>query len=549
VEQLFNIKIMKIKGKIVDIINKEIFNGELEIENSKIKSISRVEEECNNFILPGFIDAHIHTESSMLVPSEFAKIAVTHGTVATVSDPHEIANVLGISGIDFMIKDGKRVDFKFFFGVPSCVPATSFETSGANINSNDIENLFNTKELYFLSEMMNFPGVIYNDKEVSTKLEIAKKLNKRIDGHAPFLTGENLKKYANGGITTDHESSTLQEAIDKINLGIKLQIREGSAAKNFDALYKAIELYPDDVMLCSDDLHPDNLLNGHINLLVKRALNLGIDIFTILKVAILNPIKHYNLNVGLLQKDDFADFIVVDNLNNLNIKQTYINGKLVFDNGKVLINSEKSEEINNFVCNKISENDIKLFPETTKINVISAFDGDLTTKKNIFEAKIINQNVVSNLENDVLKLVVVNRYVENSKPAIGFIQNFNLKKGAIASSIAHDSHNIIAIGTSDFEITKVINKLIENKGGIVVSNETEIYDLKLNIAGLMSNESCEIVAHKYETLNKIAKTLGTTFDSPFMTLAFMSLLVIPEIKLGDKGLFDVTTFQPISVFV
>ncbi len=540
---------MKIQGRIVDIISREIFNAELQVEGNKIVSITKTDQEFTNFILPGFIDAHIHIESSMLVPSEFARIAVKHGTVATVSDPHEIANVLGSKGIDFMLDNSKTVEFKFFYGAPSCVPATFYETSGFTIDSQQIEELFKEKNLKFLSEMMNFPGVINEHSEVLNKIEIAKKYNLPIDGHAPRLYGDALKKYAQAGITTDHESANIEEAVEKIKLGIKLLIREGSAAKNFDSLYKILELYPDNVMLCSDDLHPDDLLKGHINILVKKLLKLNFDIFTVLRAATYNPNIHYNLNVGMLQVNDYADFIVVDNLENFNILQTYINGNLCYGAEKMLINTIKPLPLNNFEADYITENDIKVHAETNKINVIECFDGQLTTNKNVFDAKIIDNSVVSDIENDILKLVVINRYAEKAKPSVAFIKNFNLKKGAFATTIAHDSHNIIAVGTSDAEIMNVVNRLIFNKGGIVVSDQENIYDLRLNIAGLMSDENCEEVADKYSKLNKVLRRMGANFNSPIMTLSFMSLLVIPEIKLGDKFLFDVKNFKPMSLFV
>ncbi len=537
-----------IKGKIVDVVAEVIFNGELCIDKGKIISIKKTKEEFSEYILPGFIDSHIHIESSMLIPSEFAKMAVRHGTVATVSDPHEIANVMGKAGVDFMIKDGKKTPFKFFFGAPSCVPATPYETSGATLAFNEVKKLLDRKDIFFLAEMMNFPGVLYGDIDIWKKINYANNIKKPIDGHAPNLTIEDLKKYADAKISTDHESTTLDEAIKKIELGIKLQIREGSAAKNFTSLYKAIEMYPNDVMLCTDDLHPDNLASGHINKLIKRGLNYDVSFFKILRAATYNPIKHYKLNVGLLQKGDPADFIIVNDLKSLKVKKTFIDGTLVYNNGTVLINTKNDVSLNNFNCNKISIDDIKVKALHKKINVIEAYNGELFTKKIECKAKIKDGFVVSDIKNDILKIVVLNRYSKKVKPAVGFISNFNLKKGAIASTIAHDSHNIIAVGTSDAEIVSAINTLIDAKGGIVAVNNEEIDILKLNIAGIMTDQKGEIVAEKYKQLNKIAKKLGAKFNAPFMTLAFMALLVIPEIKIGDKGLFDVSLFQPISIF-
>lgn len=541
--------IKKYKGKIVDVVSQNIFNGEITVENGKISSIEHSDKEFNEYIMPGFIDSHIHIESSMLIPSEFAKIAVKHGTVATVSDPHEIANVLGEKGVEFMIENGKKTPFKFFFGVPSCVPATSFETSGAILNVKKVKKLLDRPDTYYLAEMMNFPGVVYGDLEVWDKINYANKIGKPIDGHAPALEGENLKKYAKANICTDHESSTMQEAINKIKLGIKLQIREGSAAKNFTALYKAIDLHPDDVMLCSDDLHPDDLLVGHVNRLIKRGINYDVNFFNLLRAATLNPAKHYNLDVGLLQAGDPADFIVVKDLKKLQVQKTFINGELVFDGKKTLFNSVEDVKINNFKAAKISEKSIQVKAESKKMNVIEAFDGELLTKKLVLKPKTKDGFVISDVKNDVLKIVVLNRYNKKAKPSVAFIKGFNLKKGAIASSIAHDSHNIVAVGATDKEIVDAINAIIDTKGGISVVSGNEIDILPLNIAGIMSDSDGEFVAKKYSELNKLAKKLGTKFNAPFMTLAFMALLVIPELKLGDKGLFDITEFKPVPLFV
>lgn len=534
-------------GKLVDVFNRKTFNAQVNVVNGKIEKITEIGQEQSNYIIPGFVDSHVHIESSMMVPSSFARAAVKHGTVATVSDPHEIANVLGIAGVEYMIQNSKKVPFKFFFGAPSCVPATSFETSGAVINSSDIEKLLNNPDIYYLAEMMNFPGVIFNDKEVHSKMNVAYKVNKPIDGHAPGLSGHDLKKYASAGITTDHECSTLDEAVEKINCGIKVQIREGSAAKDFENLFPLINSYPEKTMLCTDDCHPNDLINGHINKIAGRAIRKGANIYDVLTVAIKNPVEHYNLNVGLLRSGDAADFIIVKDLVDFDVIKTYINGCLVFDNGEVFINQVNEAPVNNFNCSKISEKDI-LIPESKgKVNVIVAKDGDLLTKKIVTEPKIHNGNVVADVERDILKIVIVNRY-KNEIPVVGLIQNFNLKSGAIAGSIAHDSHNIIAIGTSDNDIVKAINTVIENKGGIVACDSKQIVDLKLNVAGLMSTEQAEEVAAKYEKVNTQAKMMGSTLTAPFMTMAFMALLVIPELKIGDKGLFNVSKFQFTSLF-
>lgn len=536
-------------GKIVDIVNNKIFNGRILVEDGKIKKIIPDETVNNyNYILPGFVDAHVHIESSLLVPSEFARLTSVQGTVATVSDPHEIANVLGIDGVYFMMKNAESTPFKFFFGAPSCVPATAFETSGARITPKDIELLLNDSRIKYLSEMMNFPGVIFGFDDVMQKIKIAKELNKPIDGHCPGLRGENLKKYIDAGITTDHESFELDEALEKINFGMKILIRECSAAKNFDTLKSLINTHSDMVMFCSDDKHPDELVDGHINLIVKRAVQEGFDMMKVLRIASLNPILHYKLDVGLIREGDDADFIIVDNLKEFNILETYIKGIKVAENGKTLINKAPIELLNNFNAEPKVENDFKVIPEKNKIKIITAIDGQLITNQTIEEAYIKNGNVVSNIEKDILKICVVNRY-KNVAPAIAFIKNFGLKKGAIASSISHDSHNIIAIGTSDKEICNAVNSLIDTKGGMVVVNEEDLFSLPLPIAGIMSNEDGYIVAEKYKKLNEKAKELGTNLKSPFMTLSFMALLVIPKLKLSDKGLFDGEKFEFTSLFV
>ncbi|MDQ6608352.1 MAG: adenine deaminase [Bacteroidota bacterium] len=498
------------------------------------------------FILPGFIDAHIHIESSMLIPSEFARLAVVHGTVATVSDPHEIANVCGIEGVEFMIEDGRKVPFKFNFGAPSCVPATVFETAGAELNSEAIDRLLQREEVLYLSEMMNFPGVLNGDEEVMKKIASAKKWSKPVDGHAPGLRGETAKHYINAGISTDHECFTAEEALDKLKYGMKILIREGSAAKNFEALIDLLNDYPEQMMFCSDDKHPDSLVEGHINQLCARAVAKGIDVFKVLQAACVNPVGHYKLKVGLLRENDFADFIVVKDLKNFDVLQTYVNGELVAEGGKsVIVRSETSDvkPVNNFSCTKKEPGDfvIPFINNHSPLNVIEALDGQLVTNKILFTPKIENGNIVADVENDVLKIVVVNRY-KDAPIAKAFIRNFGLKRGAIASSVAHDSHNIVAVGVDDESICRAVNLIIEEEGGIsCVGNENLI--LPLPVAGLMSAEDGYEVARNYSAIDKAAKDLGSTLSAPFMTLSFMALLVIPHLKLSDLGLFDGDAFQ------
>ncbi|AXO79064.1 adenine deaminase [Olleya aquimaris] len=531
-----------IQGQIVDIQNQRIFSGEITIDSGKIQSITEKEHDVKYYILPGFVDAHIHIESSMLVPSEFAKIAVKHGTIATVSDPHEIANVLGVKGVEFMIENGKKTPFKFNFGAPSCVPATTFESAGAIIDSDDIKTLMANPDIKYLAEMMNYPGVLFDDAEVLKKLAWAKHYNKPVDGHAPGLRGDDVTKYINAGISTDHECFTYDEALEKLQKGMKILIREGSAAKNFEAL---IDLLPDhyqNMMFCSDDKHPDDLLLNHINALCARAVAKGIDVFKVLQVACINPVKHYNLDVGLLQKNDVADFIIVEDLKAFKTLQTYIDGALVFDNGTSLVKDVAFENLNNFDTEIKTIEDFKVESTAKQIRVIEALEGQLVTNQLIEEATLHNGNLVSNTKTDVLKMTVVNRY-KNDEPALAFIKNFGLKEGAIASSVGHDSHNIIAVGVSDEAICKAVNLIIENKGGICAVSDTDQKIVSLPVAGIMSDKNAETIGHAYAELDTFAKQLGTTLNAPYMTLSFMALLVIPALKLSDKGLFDGGKFE------
>jgi adenine deaminase len=536
-----------VSGQIVDVVAGKIFSGQVVVTDGKITSVIPGETTETRFILPGLIDAHVHIESSMLVPAEFARLAVVHGTTATVSDPHEIANVLGMEGVDFMIRNGNLSPFKFHFGAPSCVPATSFESSGAVINAAQIEELLKRKDINYLSEMMNFPGVIYGDEEVLQKLAFAKKYHKPVDGHAPGLDTENIKKYAAAGITTDHECTTLTEAIDKINAGMHILIREGSAARNFDALVPLLATHPEKVMFCSDDKHPDDLVEGHINLLIKRALKAGYTAMSVLRACTLNPVNHYKLNCGLLQQGDAADMILVDNLDNFRIQKTLINGIPVAENGKTLLNSVYYETPNRFLACPINAIDLAVAAEKGKLKVIGAFDGDLVTEKFLADPLILDGKVVSDTSKDILKITVINRY-EPSKPAVAFINGFGLKKGALASTVAHDSHNIICIGTNDDDMVTAINCLVKNKGGIAVTDRENLDILSLPVAGLMAANDGYEVADLYEYINKRAQALGGNLKAPFMTLSFMALLVIPELKLSDKGLFDGIKFSFTELF-
>lgn len=536
-----------LSGQIVDVVAGRVFPGIIEVRNGIIESVTEDPGIFGPLILPGLIDAHIHIESSMLVPSEFARIAVIHGTTSVVSDPHEIANVLGLEGVKFMIENGSKVPFNFYFGAPSCVPATSFESAGAILGPDEVDEILSWPSVKYLSEMMNFPGVLYGDDSVMAKLASAKKYQKPVDGHAPGLKGDDALNYAGAGISTDHECFTMEEAIDKINAGMKILIREGSAAKNFDELIGLIADYPSMVMFCSDDKHPDDLTEGHINLLVKRAVSAGYNFMDVIRACTLNPVRHYNLDSGLLQPGDRADFILVDNPEDFNIGSTYIGGSLVALEGVTVIEKVEVIPINRFEVMTPAADDIKVKSREGALKVIQAYNGQLITSSFKTEPTVEGGYVVSDISKDILKLVVLNRY-KPQKPAVAFIKGFNLKQGAIASTVAHDSHNIISVGTDDESIIKAIEILIKNTGGISIYATDNNFCLSLPVAGLMSTEDAYTVAEQYQLINNAVHKLGSDLDAPLMTLSFMSLLVIPELKLSDKGLFDGTTFSFTNLF-
>lgn len=529
-------------GQIVDVVAGRVYPGIIEVKNGTIQSVTEDPGVMGPLILPGLIDAHIHIESSMLVPSEFARLAVIHGTTSVVADPHEIANVLGMEGVRFMIDNGATVPFNFYFGAPSCVPATPFESAGAVLGPDEVDQILSWPEINFLSEMMNFPGVLHDDKDVLAKIAAARKHNKPVDGHAPGLMGEQVAKYARAGITTDHECFTIEEALDKIEVGMKILIREGSAARNFDDLIDLISDFPEMIMFCSDDKHPDDLIKGHMNLLIKRAVSAGYNFMDVVRACTLNPVRHYNLDSGLLQTGDKADFILVDNAEDFNVTATYISGECVAKDGLSLIEQVSVAPVNIFKPLMPVVDDLKVKAEGKTLKVIQAFNGQLVTSSIEVKPIIHDGYVVSDTERDILKLVVLNRY-RPQKPTVAFIKGFNLKHGAIASTVAHDSHNIIAVGTDDESILQSIQKVIKNTGGISLYAIDENNSLSLPVAGLMSTDDGYAVAEKYQQLNRAVHKAGSTLDAPFMTLSFMSLLVIPELKLSDKGLFDSTTFS------
>ena len=537
----------QISGNIIDVVNGKIFPGTLQISDGRIRSVTENHQQYGSFILPGFVDAHIHIESSMLTPYEFARVALRHGTVATVSDPHEIANVCGINGVLYMLENAGDALLKFHFGAPSCVPATAFETAGAVLGPAEVETLLKRDDIFYLSEMMNYPGVLMKDPGVMEKIALAKKYGKPVDGHAPGLTGSDAAAYIAAGISTDHECFTKEEALFKLKQGMKILIREGSAAKNFEALHELISAYPDQVMLCSDDKHPDDLLEGHINLLVKRALEKGHDLMKVLRSASVNPVRHYRLPVGLLQPGDPADFIVIDNIQNFNILETWLNGIRVATTDTCLLSDRIHPEINFFQPSEKAPGDLAVRAGNGPMKVITALDGQLITGEERIIPLTSEGFVVSDVDRDILKLAVVNRY-RDAAPAMAFIKNFGLKNGAIASTVAHDSHNIIGVGADDESLCKAVNLLMKHKGGLCLVHGREEMRLPLPVAGLMTTGTCQETGCLYASMTRKVQEMGCTLKAPYMTLSFMALLVIPDLKLSDQGLFSGHAFAFTGLF-
>ncbi len=547
-----------IQGHIVDVIGERIFDGTVTIEDGKIASISESDISGTDipYIMPGFIDSHMHIESTLMLPENFAGLAVRHGTVAVATDPHEITNVLGRDGIEFMLQNASKVKFHFFFGIPSCVPSTCFETAGATITSEDVKELVTRDDFYGLAEMMNYPGVLNNDPEVLAKIRYTLDAGKVVDGHAPDLTGETARKYIAAGISTDHELYSYDSAEERLEMGMKIQVREGSAARNFDTLKQLLnyDKYKGGIMFCTDDIYPDELEEGHINLIAARSVAAEAPLWNILHAACVAPARHYGMSVGLLQEGDKADFIVVDDLKDFIVRQTWIDGEPVFDNGRLDI-YKKGQSLtvqetafpNQFHAKSLSLKDIQIKATGSRMKVIIATEGSLYTEVNEAAPKVEDGHAVSDTDRDILKLVVYNRYCE-ARPAIAFISGFRLKRGAIASTIAHDSHNIIALGADDESIVKAVNALVESKGGLCIVDNGKMKTLALPVAGLMSPLEGEVVGKAHKELKAMAAAQGCSFAAPFMTLAFMALPVIPELKLTDLGLFDGIRFQFTDLF-
>ena len=551
----------KIKGHIVDVVRREIYDGELVIEGEKIVEVKRCElperEKPWPYLMPGFIDGHVHIESSMIVPHKFARIAVSHGTIGVIADPHEIGNVLGVEGVNYMIRSGREAHFNFLFGAPSCVPAVGgdIETCGKVIDVKDTEALMARDDIGFLGEMMNYPGVLADDKEVMAKIKAALRNGKPVDGHAPGLTGHQRDRYAAAGITTDHECSTLDEGRSCIKAGMKVIIREGSAAKDYQLLSPLIKESPNMVMFCTDDCHPDDFVRGHINLIVKRALADGYDLWDVLQAACVNAQKHYKQMWGLLQVGDPATFITVDRISpHFRVESTVIRGKEVFNYNASLPSdqSNKDDHIldlnfpNNFVAVPITADDIDidLKPGDT-VHIIHASDGSLVTQHD--EVELTGNPLFDSRYpwTAVQKIVVYNRYVPGAKPVVGLVRGFDISEGAIAGSVAHDCHNIVAIGSSDEYLVKAINRIVEMRGGQVVVSPDEMLDIPLPIAGLMAPMSGYEIAFRTLCIQDMVKKIGCKMTSPFITMAFMCLPVIPDIKITDRHLMDTKTFSAI----
>jgi len=540
------------EGQIVDIHERRIFPGQITVESGKVVAIRELESvESPGFLLPGFVDAHVHVESSMLPPCEFGRIAARHGTVGTVSDPHEIANVLGVAGVEFMIENAARSPIKTMFGAPSCVPATGFESAGAALDASAVADLLARPEIGYLSEVMNYPGVLNHDSEVMRKVESAKAIGKPIDGHAPGLRGSDAVRYAAAGIKTDHECFSLEEALDKIHAGMMIAIREGSAARNYESLKPLLKSHPSCCMLCTDDMHPNALVEGHINRLVARAVADGANVFDVLRCASLLPVEHYRMPVGLLRVGEPADFIRVANLIDFRVLETWIDGQLVAENGRSLIAYSESENPNQFSAQPVKLEDlcVSASPGIRSIRVIDAYDGQLITGIAQESLPAHDGALHASIEKDLLKIVVVNRY-RPAPVAVAFVRGFGLKRGAIASTVAHDSHNIIAVGADDESLMHAINTVIRSRGGLCAHADEQAHaQLPLEIAGLMSSQDGDSIAANYEVVASLARELGSPLRDPFMTLSFMALLVIPDLKLSDLGLFSGGTFEFVPLFV
>lgn len=548
--------------KVINVFSHEIVEGDLAIDSGKIIGIGSYKgkkeiDMKGKYICPGLIDGHIHIESSMLSPKEFTKAVVLKGTTTIIADPHEIANVCGLEGIKYILDETDDVPLNVFVMLPSCVPATFFETSGAILEKNELKSFINNPRVLGLGEVMNYPAIINGESKMLDKINMAKDYNKIIDGHGPNIRDEDLNAYKIAGIKTEHECSTVEEMNERIREGMYIAIREGSAAKNLKSLLKGITKENSRrCMLCADDRHPEDILNeGHIDNSVRIAIKSGIDPISAIKMASLNTAECYGLkNLGAIAPGYDADFIILDDLENFNIVKVFKNGKLVVDNNKPLFNFNiKSNSLvtNTINIKKVTKEDLNIKMNRNTTNVIKVISKSILTKK--VERKVLldeDQLFKYDSLNDIVKIAVVERHKATGNVGLGLVENFGIKGGAIASTIAHDSHNIVVIGDNDEDMILAINEVKKIGGGITICSKGKVLEsLELKIAGLMSELPIEKVSKKLGEMLSIAyNNLKVNKDiQPFMTLAFLALPVIPEIKITDKGLFDVNNFKFISI--
>lgn len=546
-------------ANIVNVLSEEIHEADIAIADGIIAGIGENyhgEKEINingAFVTPSFIDGHVHLESSMMLPKEFAKAVLPAGTTTVIIDPHEIANVFGLHGISFMHEAVKNLPMDVYTMLPSCVPATPFETSGFDLNSYDLSLLIDKPWVLGIAEMMNFPGVLNLDKNVMAKLELAKQKDKRIDGHAPMLSNKDLCAYIASGVKSDHECTTPNEAIEKLRLGMYLMIREGTAAKDLNALIPVLKnCNTRKCLFVTDDRHPSDL-KEHINGMVRRSVEAGVDPIKAVQCASLNTAEYFGLkDLGAVAPGYKADLLILPDLKTFKPDMVIKGGKTVYENGGLTVNFEEAEvpSVRGSVNVKWIEKDdfrINALSDTTR--TIEIIPHQLVTKSTISKIKVENGNAVSNVDTDTLKICVIERHRATGNIGKGFVKGFNIKNGAIASTVAHDSHNMIVVGTNDEDMYIAAVELVKTQGGkVVVSNGQVLSKLPLPIAGLMSNEKFEYVVDKCEELNNAAHSIGCTLEDPFMTMGFLSLPVIPELKITDKGIFDTTKFDFVNIF-
>ncbi|DAB17033.1 TPA: adenine deaminase [Candidatus Gastranaerophilales bacterium HUM_18] len=546
-------------ANIVNVLSEEIHKADIAIKDGIIAGIGENysgEKEIDiqgAYVTPSFIDGHVHLESTMMLPSEFAKVALPAGTTTVIIDPHEISNVLGLHGISFMHEAVKNLPLDVYTMLPSCVPATPFETSGFDLNSYDLSLLIDKPWVLGLAEMMNFPGVLNQDNNVMAKLELAKSRGKCIDGHAPYLHGKDLCAYIASGVKSDHECTTPDEAVEKLRLGMYVMVREGTAAKDLDALMPVLKTCNTrKCILVTDDRHPADL-KEHINGMVRRAVEAGVDPVKAIQIASLNTAEYFGLkNLGAIAPGYKADLLILPDLKTFKPDLVIKNGVVAAENGKLIAELPENEALavrNSVNVRWITPEDFRIEANGSKVTALEVIPHQLITKSVVSEVKIEDGNAVSNIDNDTLKICVIERHRATGNIGKGFVKGFNLKCGAIASTVAHDSHNMIVIGTNDADMYAAAVALIKCKGGKVVVKDGEVIsELPLPIAGLMSDRNFDYVVNKCEELNKTAHSIGCRIEDPFMTMGFLSLPVIPELKVTDKGVFDTNKFDFIDIF-